>query len=57
MTLGSAGAASVRWLATGGEILLLVWAIPLAILLFGLPIVLVLRLLVEGAAMLFGQGS
>ena len=39
----------------GGELLLLVWAVPLAILLFGLPIVLALRLLVEGAAMLFGR--
>ena len=55
MTVATAGSASMRWLATGGELLLLVWAIPLAILLFGLPIVLALRLLVEGAEMLFGR--
>ena len=55
MTVATAGSASMRWLATGGELLLVVWAVPLAILLFGLPIVLVLRLLVEGVGMLFGR--
>lgn len=55
MTVATAGSASMRWLATGGEILLLVWAIPVVILLVGLPIVLALRLLVEGAGMLFGR--
>jgi hypothetical protein len=55
MTLATAGSASMRWLVTGGELLLLIWAIPVAILLFGLPIVLGLRLLLEGGAMLFGR--
>jgi hypothetical protein len=55
MTFATAGSASMRWLATGGELLLLIWAIPAGILLFGLPIVLALRLLVEGGAMLFGR--
>ena len=55
MTLASAGSVSMRSLAIGGELLLLVWAVPLAILLVGLPIVLALRLLVEGAVMLFGR--
>ena len=44
----------MRWLATGGELLLLVWSIPFAILLFGLPIVLTLRLIVEVVGKLFG---
>lgn len=55
MTVATTGSTSMRWLATGGEVLLLVWAVPVAILLFGLPIVLVLRVLVEGAEMLFGR--
>ena len=55
MSYSSAGAASVRWLATGGEVLLLVWAIPAAILLLGLPIVLALRLIVEIGEKIFGR--
>ncbi len=55
MTYSTAGATSVRWLATGGELLLLVWSIPAAILLFGLPIVLVLRLVVEIGEKMFGR--
>ena len=47
MTFRSATGASLGWLATGGELLLVIWSIPLAILLFGIPIVLVIRLVVE----------
>ena len=55
MTFSSGGAAAVRWFATGGELLLLVWSIPAAILLFGLPIVLALRLIVEIGEKMFGR--
>ena len=42
-----AAARSLAWAATGGELLLLIWCIPGAILLFGLPIVLLVRLVLE----------
>ena len=48
------GNALVRWLATGGQFVLIWLMIPVAILLFGLPIALVLRALVEIATRLFG---
>ena len=49
-----AGSAIVRWLATAGQLVLIWLMIPVAILLFGLPIALVLRALVEIAGRLFG---
>ena len=55
MTYRTAGAASLSWLATGGELLLVIWSIPLAILLFGLPIVLAIRLAVEIGERLLGR--
>jgi hypothetical protein len=55
MTYRSAGTASLSWLATGGELLLLVWSVPAAILLFGLPIVLAIRLILEIGEMLLGR--
>lgn len=55
MTLSTAGASSLRWLATGGELLLVIWAIPVAILLVGLPVAFGLRLIVDLAAKLFGR--
>jgi hypothetical protein len=45
----------LRWIATGGELLLMVWSIPAVILLFGLPFVLVLRGIVEIGERLFGR--
>lgn len=55
MTLSTAGASSLRWLATGSELLLVIWAIPVAILLVGLPVAFGLRLIVDLAAKLFGR--
>jgi hypothetical protein len=52
-SLGTAARTSVAWAAAGGELLLLAWSIPVAILLVGLPIVLVVRLVVEIAERLF----
>ena len=55
MSGSHAGGASLRWLATGGELLLVVWSIPAAILLFGLPLVLIVRLIVEILEKLLGR--
>jgi hypothetical protein len=52
--MGRAAATSLAWAATGGELLLLIWCIPAAILLVGLPIVLLVRLVLEIVQKLFG---
>jgi hypothetical protein len=51
----TAAAASWSWFATAGELLLVVWSIPLAILLFGLPIVLAIRVAIEITERLLGR--
>lgn len=55
MTAAVAGAHTLRWFATGGELLLVVWSIPFVILLVGLPIVGVIWLVLKLVATLFGS--
>lgn len=54
MTAASGGAIVGQWLADAGQLALLWLAVPFAILLVGIPIVLVVRIVAELAAMLFG---
>lgn len=54
MTAAAGGAVVGQWLANAGQLALLWLAIPFAILLVGIPIVLVVRVVAELAAMLFG---
>ena len=54
MTATAGLAHSLRWVATGGELLLVVWSIPFAILLIGLPLVWGIRLALELVEKLFG---
>lgn len=54
MTSGTPGSTALRLLADGGQLALVWLMIPVAILLFGLPLVLAIRGLVEIGAALFG---
>ncbi len=54
MTVTTAGDTSLRWLANGGQLVLLWLAIPFGILLVGLPLVLLIRGLLEIGEALFG---
>jgi hypothetical protein len=54
VTAHAAAGAPLRWLADAAQLALIWLMIPAAILLFGLPIVLVIRALVEIGGMLFG---